>query len=105
MEEQFISFETAKLAKEKGFLSRDNLVTINSDYFYLWMCELQKWLRDTHKIHITVTSISQESWQYHITKIGEKLGDRCGEDYATYEEALEDGLLEALKLINVENHA
>ena len=27
---------------------------------------LQKWLREVYKIHITITSQSQESWQWHI---------------------------------------
>lgn len=60
---------------------------------------LQKWLREVHEIHITITSISQESWQCHITRIGECLGKNYTEDLYTYEEALEEGLLEALKLI------
>ena len=60
---------------------------------------LQKWLREEHNIHITITSISQESWQYHITKPGQRLGDNYEEDFYTYEEALESGLHQALKLI------
>ena len=52
-----------------------------------------------YKIHITITSVSQESWQYHITKTGDSLGKKYDEDFYTYEEALEAGLQEALKLI------
>ena len=99
MEEQLISYETAKLAKEKGFdfiYIIDNELTNHS---LITQSLLQKWLREVHNIHITVTSISQESWQYHIQKPKDKLGDNYNEDYENYEEALEDGLQESLKLI------
>ena len=105
-------FKIAKLAEEKGFKTKTVTTKVTNDYLlggknvmitemciYLWMCELQKWLREVHNIHITVTSISQESWQYHIQKPKDKLGDNYNEDYENYEEALEDGLQEALKLI------
>jgi hypothetical protein len=38
-------------------------------------------------LHSTITSISQESWQWHITKPGESLGKMYQEDFYTYEEA------------------
>jgi len=114
MKEQLITFETAKLAKEKGFdskytedydtlgfvqqrgiLESHNLERVSAPTQSL----LQKWLREVHNIHITITSISQESWQYHITKPGQRLGDNYEEDFYTYEEALESGLHQALKLI------
>ena len=105
-------FKIAKLAKEKGFKTKTVTIGFTNNYLlggknvmitemciYLWMCELQKWLREVHNIHITVTSISQESWQYHIQKPKDKLGDNYNEDYENYEEALEDGLYQALLLI------
>ena len=123
MEEQLISYETAKLAKEKGFDEKvyreydksgylrctsksadvvlgpyDELLK-STEYPAPTQSLLQKWLREVHNIHITVTSISQESWQYHIQKPKDKLGDNYNEDYENYEEALEDGLQESLKLI------
>lgn len=67
--------------------------------YNLWMSELQEWLRDNHKIHVTVTSISQESWQYHITKPGQKLGENYNEDFYDYEEALSNGLFDSIKLL------
>lgn len=57
------------------------------------------WFREIHNIHITITSISQESWQYHIQKPGDKLGKVFGEDYSSYYDALEDCLLHCTKLI------
>jgi recombinational DNA repair protein (RecF pathway) len=46
-------------------------------------------IRINFQLHITITSISQESWQYHITKIGDCLGKTFGEDFYTPEEAKE----------------
>jgi len=125
--EELIKFETAVLAKEKGFVNRstekwcDNvegqepvlttgtsslyhpLFTNNQDIYHEFEAPtqslLQRWLREVHKIHITITSISQESWQYHITKVGDSLGKLYNEDYDDYEEALEDALVHALNLI------
>lgn len=118
MKEQLISLETAKLAKEKGFWTLCDFIHSTQfdrpvkrkyhpqpfpDVFYEAPTQslLQKWLRDKYKIHLTITSISQESWQYHITMIGDSLGENYKEDFYTYEEALEAGLLEALKLIEI----
>lgn len=118
MKEELIKFETAKLAKEKGFdwecrgrygeTLGQWVVTYPQTRFSFWYDNdilaptqslLQRWLREVHKIHITITSISQESWQYHITKVGDSLGKLYNEDYDDYEEALEDALVDALNLI------
>lgn len=77
----------------------DNLPLGNSnkqiEYYFI-----QKWIREVHNIHITIFSQSQESWMYRITKKGQKLEDGLyGEDFYTYEEALEEGLYQALLLI------
>jgi hypothetical protein len=61
---------------------------------------LQKWLRDEHKLHITIFSSSQESWMYRVTKQYQRLEyGSYEEDFETYEKVLEAGLFEALKLI------
>ena len=60
----------------------------------------QKWLRKEKKLHITIFSQSQESWQYRITKPHQKLEDGLyGEDFSSYEEALSEGIKEAIKHI------
>ena len=116
LKEKLISFETAKLAKEKGFhiSSRGegmgkrvfingelvNTIFSSKDHIHAPTHSLlQKWLREVHNIHITITSISQESWQYHIQKPGDKLGDNYNEDFENFEEALEVGLYQALLLL------
>ncbi len=143
--EALISFNTAKLAKEKGFqepclhhyhdgvlnahwlengsstdiefrvdledlfenINHKTYERFNKGEFYSAPTQalLQKWLRDVHNIHIEIQSpdTTQETWGSHIRYIN-KFGNRgdCG-DSESYEAALEDGLLEALKLIEIEN--
>ncbi len=93
MIEELISFETAKLAKEKGFNEQCSAPTQSL---------LQKWLREVHNIHVNVS--------YGLTFTFKINGDLKGNDYVdysnieeywsrTYEEALEKGLIEGLKLI------
>lgn len=114
IEEQYISFETAKLAKEKGFvkicceqsygndgkfyycnLSADN----TEDYCIAAPTQslLARWLREKYHLLIVIYSQSQESWQFHITHKGEKLEDtKLYEDFESYEDAMENALQEAL---------
>jgi hypothetical protein len=115
MQDQFISYNTAKLAKEKGF---------NISFHYVFLCEidskkgydpsinighdykvneypdervgictqslLQKWLRDVHNINVFIKR--GYGWEWYI----ESEGDGT---YNTYEEALEEGLKEGLNKI------
>lgn len=136
MQEQLISFETAKLAKEKGFniktLFAYNLlgVTNNSfkihrkkdfDEFSNTFCFtptqslLQKWLREEHEIHIEISYGKDKTNVWFNPNIYSLIKPQDGDDldcyndsyaelvelnqYDSYEEALEAGLLEALKLI------
>ena len=138
MQEKLISFETAKLAKEKGFnwktiyrYTTDDAILDEGELMsypecccypedsvckceftnellywnkYIWaptQSLLQKWLREGHKIHITI-------YHYKSNKFSCCITDECdnnkgielfGEYFNTYEEALEAGLLHALSLI------
>lgn len=125
--EDYVSLEVAKLLKEKGFnedcmafYTRDGLFECNS---YIntnvlkhptpTLYEAQKWLRDRRKIHISVGMCSDYStnadggicdgwtfWTfstYYTTNLHHK--HDCFGEYDTYEEALNTGILEALKLI------
>jgi hypothetical protein len=117
MKEQIITFETAKLAKEKKFdifTKQEYMISSSGDF---WLIDynqhpghseefikapsqslLQKWLREEHNIHIHICPTDTGRWlrQLHTTK-GEFI--LIEEYFDTYEEALEDGLIEALKLI------
>ena len=142
MKEELITFETAKLAKEKGFNNLESLT-----YFYtkpnskmfgideegrsypikntskkLYKCGehaalriesiieaptqslLQKWLRDVYKIE--VTCYKEDNNKYSVsrgkfTSTENTLSGTTGNInyFDSYEEALEVGLLDALKLI------
>lgn len=140
MIEQLISFETAKLAKEKKFnietygkcwiKTLDGRIIHNSERknipeddrhttFLMQPTQslLQRWLRETHKIFVSVDFIVEntngmayikydnEPIKYtltveYITKsnIWDYL-EHDFDDFETYEEALEKGLYEALKHI------
>lgn len=117
--EDFVSLEVAKLLKEKGFNEPcnsaydkkgnigTNTTLINWNKEYDWavsrptLYEAAKWLRDKHAIHISIEwdvdgfcssiTIRDEDGlfvesSYHIY-------------YKSYEEALNAGILEALKMI------
>jgi hypothetical protein len=133
MKEQLTSYETAVLAKEKGwdgdFIESHKILTTQS--------LLQKWIREIYDIHINIRhedyfhlskykyfhyDISQGSLT-DVTKNQDLHGDimdECSQDipgnhlndekfskliferefaFKTYEEALEHGLQQALKLI------
>lgn len=121
MEEKLISLETAKLAKEKGFDwpvrfcydKCEMLATYvpGEDKNYnnsAYCCNaaqqslLQKWLRDVKKQDIEITTaglsgnyycfVPQTGWGYIYE--GSEI-----KEFPSYEEALEAGLLESLKLV------
>lgn len=108
MKEEIISFETAKLAKEKGFdwnvnshYSYDGehiYHHFKSDFRAPTQSLLQKWLRDQHKIHFEIyKSFSYWICWVKILKTGHSFTVSKNSD--TYEQALEAGLLHALNLI------
>ncbi len=120
MKEQLISFDTAKLAKEKGFeymkancygdnmcyqLPEGDLInalrgnTVTGYILAPTQSLLQRWLREVHNIILYVAPISSTTdinnikWLWCIYTID--TSDR----FNTYEEALEQGLINALKTI------
>ena len=111
MEEQLISFETAKLAKEKGFeklcnfsYDEDEIITANCEQAYNFVAPtqslLQKWLREKHNFHICIW-FNSLTGKYRIDSPIDELDilfEKLNE-FKTYEEALEYGLFEILKLI------
>ncbi len=132
MKEQLITFETAKLAKEKGFdeltlnlyvvdpdvrtVKANNNGRTNSNYIerkdykvYSRPTQslLQKWLRDKHFIYVSVipSYIGNDFKKrlYFELSFNKYIRQVLGSGYKeTYEEALEEGLIEALKLIKNE---
>ncbi len=124
LEDVYVSFDTAKLAKEKGF----NL-QLTSCYFYDWeyfkqklstsailknhnaddesysaptQSILQRWLRNKYNIQVYVYShtLRNEKWGDYVVYVNnEALNDARDEEFQTYEEAMEFGLAKALKKI------
>ena len=107
MKNEFIPYKQALALKELGFdepcfavyidktliMEDDWLYSTNQDTFIesnnitapLYQ-QAFRWFREKYGLHSTITSISQESWQWHITKPSESLGKLYGEDFYTYEE-------------------
>ncbi len=123
MEEKLITFETAKLAKENGFdviqtygqasslYNNDGKHTYYMNYGFMYsglnegyisaptQSFLQKWLRENFEIIVLVEYIydDEKNWYYTFPSNPRELSE--DEYFDTYEEALESGLQEALKLI------
>jgi len=110
MGETLITFETAKLAKEKGFTTHSVTTKFTNDYLLggknilinktcilLWMCELQKWLREVHDIDITILPYGQMIYRCNLYK--NKVFIKAFGLNDNYEELLELALKESLKLI------
>jgi len=103
MTEQLIEFETAKLAKEKGFDIPGISDYLISGYkcFAPTQSLLQKWLRDKHDIILLIDRHMDKgnlNYFYYPYVQGFFNGITL-HSKKTYEHALEQGLIEALKLI------
>jgi hypothetical protein len=126
MTDQLISFETAKLATEKGFdiitrygneaslYNKHGRHTYYMNYGVMYsglddgyisaptQSLLQKWLREIHNIHIGVwQDVLTLKWRVDFVTMKQdyKMMDVVWEEKETYEEALEDGLKAALDLV------
>jgi len=118
MEDQLIAFETAKLAKEKGFNEKTNFAfyydgtqTWNDPGYDILIARptqslLQKWLREKYRIDITVWIRFDQSYGVLLCKDRNRIGEEIIISVTSknlgnnlYELALEQGLYEALKLI------
>ena len=125
MTKELVTLETAKMLKEKGFNMYCSF-TFREDgnYYYSqtsyiansglpannYSCPrlyiAQKWLRETKNLHISIIR-NACGYTYDICKAdngthiaeGVFKGPNDGGEWDTYEEALEAGIFEALKLI------
>lgn len=99
MEEQLITLETAKMLND---------ILPYRCYYQPTQSLLQKWLREIKNLHIAIIrdacgygyDICKADNGTHITD-GVFDGPNDGGQWDTYEEALETGIQEALKLIKV----
>jgi Mg2+/Co2+ transporter CorB len=91
MTDQLISFETAKLAKEKGF----NIKHYWYNDIRPTQSLLQKWLREKHGIHIVIQKYGNV-WSFEIVTDITYSDDIL---YFSFEKALEGALYQALNRI------
>lgn len=89
--EDYVSFETAITLHEKGY---SGMVTAATLY------EVQKWLRVNYRILVTPYYVSDDKYTYHILRM-DAGNNYCHNynQYDSYEESLNAGIEEALKLI------
>ena len=128
IEESYVSFDTARMLKEAGF----DVPCFNqyTERGTIWHCDcpenfnksqcvtscptqalVARWLREVHRISVDAAfmapSTNIDVWQYLIGKMDDMIwpGDfeTSERTYATYEEAMEAGLQEAIKLIKSED--
>jgi hypothetical protein len=121
--EDYVNLEVAKLLKRKGFNELclyfytddeddtlwdaiDEMENINlggNEFSAPTLYEAQKWLRSAKGLHVEVSYMSGDYWLYEILTIPNHdligLSDRENIRYMSYEYALQEGILEALKLI------
>lgn len=123
IEEQFVSFDTAKMLKDAGF----DVPCFNqyTERGTIWHCDCPenfnksqcatscptqalaaRWLREKHRIALDVAfippSVDGDVWQYFVGEMDDMIWEgeyETGRKYATYEQAMEAGLQEAIKLI------
>lgn len=106
IEEQFVSFETAKMLKEAGFEAECGFI-VDDDGRKLYrptQALAARWLREVHHYAVCVWySAEYEKWFYVHGNLDNMM---FNEEYSisdfiynSYEQALEAGLQEAVKLI------
>ncbi|MCL1615087.1 hypothetical protein M3090_01505 [Bacteroides sp. ET71] len=120
IEEQFVSFDTAKMLKEAGFdvpctsQYTEGKCIWNVGYPYNFNQDefgysrpthalAGRWLREVYNVAIySLYDDDMEQWFYVVdafTKNPVINGFQSGSEYDDYESAFEDGLREAIKLI------
>lgn len=122
--EQCVTFETARMLKEAGF--DVPCFKQYSERGTIWRCDCPenfnksqcatscptqdlaaRWLREVHRIVVDTAFIPpstvRDTWRYFIGEMDDMVwnGDYVPSDefYGTYEQALEAGLQEAIKMI------
>lgn len=115
--EEYVGFDTAKMLKEAGFdvpctsQYTEGMGVWNVEYPYYFNREdfgysrptqalAARWLREVHNISILITPLL-DGWMVDLFNLVKYQYILCNKDTMadTYEEALEDGLQEALRLI------
>ncbi|OUO23744.1 hypothetical protein [Bacteroides sp. An322] len=121
IKESYVSFETAKMLKEAGFdvpctsqytdngfgwdnLSRVNYNSCKSLFSRPTQALAARWLREVYKLHVFAKrtyeyALDKFSWGYYIQSSNYEYCKNFEIGFDSYEQAIEDGLREAIKLI------
>lgn len=119
-QEDYVTIEVAKLLKEKGYNEKCSSLYLSNATFIedMYSCkdfekkiengfydapilsQAAKWLREEHNIHIDVR-VGWTSWMFDIYTIDSlhHFDVEDNREYSSYEEALNKGIKEALKII------
>lgn len=87
-----LSRHVLNMAQNLGFVGR--MERYND---YLWLCEVQRWLRVTYNVQITVAPYIDE-FEYFVY-LNRDPEEKLLKSFKDYESALEYGIKQALKLI------
>lgn len=120
IEESYVSFETAKMLKEAGFDEvcrwaydeAENSVVMHEKNSMLspgyvsrpTQALAARWLREVHKLHVIAKrtyeyALDKFSWGYYIQNSDYEYCKNFEIGFDKYEQAIEEGLREAIKLI------
>lgn len=106
IEEQFVSFETAKLLKEAGFdiPCRGGYHVNRFRYEAPTQALAARWMREVHKLHVFAKRtyeyvLDKFSWGYYIQSSNYEYCKNFEIGFDKYEQALEAGFQKAIKLI------
>lgn len=120
MDENFVTFETAKKLKEKGFPQRPDYFNYSSYYAWdglrkihslsnasVWfdpnidrdniyfaptISQVLKWLREEKKLHIIIPASFDRDYWWEVRDFNRKLSEYSISELGTYEETAIDGI-------------
>lgn len=106
IEESYVSFDTAKMLKEAGFdvPCRGGYHVNRFRYEAPTQALAARWLREVHKLHVFAKrtyeyALDKFSWGYYIQNSDYEYCKNFEIGFDKYEQAIEEGLREAIKLI------
>tara|TARA_R110000744_G_scaffold279506_1_gene391723 strand:- start:312 stop:602 length:291 start_codon:yes stop_codon:yes gene_type:complete len=67
-------------------------------YYFLWMCEVQKSLREAGEYDTVIVQVIEKDFEYFAQYRESNKEFRYTTIFESYEDALEDGLIEALEI-------
>lgn len=111
--EDFVTSQMTKKLKEKGYpllkvvkqdgnpfiydLPEEHPNWQNCDAWYIpTICQVLKWLREKHKLHICIDLDTNKNWFYSIEGINNDFSYIDISDYCSYEDAITSGICYAL---------